>query len=280
MNDTTANHSPHHFPAEDRPESLRIETLQTELKRLQEHFDAELERQKIDALAEFAAGAGHEINNPLAIIAGHAQLLLQEIEHPEQRRQLAVIAAQARRAYEMIADVRFFARPPKPEPSCFDIIADLRQLVDEHRPLMSERQILLNFKTEMDKPLFVRTDRTLLHVATSFLCNNAREALQNGKTQNGGGLVCLTLNRIGARGIEIVIEDNGPGIDASMRPLIFCPYFSGRQAGRGLGFGLPKAWRILQQLGGEIHCTASNHSAPDSGSGTRFVLTLPDVIEV
>ena len=47
----------------------------------------DLEQQKLNALAELAAGTGHEINNPLAIIGGRAQLLLREIEHPERRRQ-------------------------------------------------------------------------------------------------------------------------------------------------------------------------------------------------
>ncbi len=77
-------------------------------------FDAALEAEKLEALAEFAAGAGHEINNPLTVISGRAQLLLRDEKDPERRRTLALIRAQAVRVNEMIADMRLFARPPEP----------------------------------------------------------------------------------------------------------------------------------------------------------------------
>lgn len=241
-----------------------IEKLQQELARLRTRFDEELERQKLDALAEFAAGAGHEINNPLAIIGGHAQMLLGEIEHPEHRRKLAVIAAQVRRAYEMMADIRFFARPPAPEPERFDLVDRLRCLVGEQTPMMEEAGVRLYFEPEVDS-LEIETDPVQLHVVVADLCNNAREILQP-----GGGNVWLRL-RQQRESVIISVDDDGSGVDEATRPLIFCPYYSGRQAGRGLGFGLPKAWRIMQQLGGSI-C----HETPESGIGARFVVELPN----
>jgi len=223
-----------------------------------------LERQKLDALAEFAAGAGHEINNPLAIIGGRAQLLLREIDHPEHRRQLGVIVAQVKRAYEMIADIRFFARPPQPERVIFNLLEELQTLVNEQTPLMSEAGI--TFLAEIDPVVspIVEGDPVLLHVAMSVLCNNAREVLQC-----TGGTVWLSLRRKSAVW-EIIVKDDGPGVAEEVRPLIFDPYYSGRQAGRGLGFGLPKAWRIMQLLGGTIR-----HEQPAHQQGTAFILTLP-----
>ena len=82
------------------------------LAALEDRFRRDLEQEKLAALAEFAAGAGHEINNPLTVIAGRAQLFLREETDPERRRGLALINAQAMRVYEMIADLRLFARPP------------------------------------------------------------------------------------------------------------------------------------------------------------------------
>ena len=225
----------------------------------------ELEQQKLEALAEFAAGAGHEINNPLAIIGGRAQLLLRDIEHPEHRRQLGMIIAQVQRAYEMIADIRFFARPPQPEVVAFNLSAELQTLVAEQMPLMTEAGV--DFHTEIDSTTdsLTETDPVLLHVAAAVLCNNAREAVQLTR-----GTIWLRLCRE-ENAWNIIVKDDGPGISEEIRPLIFDPYYSGRQAGRGLGFGLPKAWRIMQLLGGSIRYEPSNNEP-----GATFVLTLPE----
>jgi signal transduction histidine kinase len=163
----------------------------------------------------------------------------------------------------MIADIRFFARPPQPEPITFNLIEELEKLVAEQMPLMAESGV--TFHAELDPQgdlpddLMVKTDPVLLHVAVNVLCNNAREAVQF-----TGGTVWLSL-RHADNVWEIVVKDDGHGISEEIRPLIFDPYYSGRQAGRGLGFGLPKAWRIMQLLGGSIrHETEST-----------FILTLP-----
>jgi len=224
----------------------------------------DLEQQKLNALAEFAAGAGHEINNPLAIIGGRAQLLLREIEHPEHRRQLGVIVAQVKRAYEMIADIRFFARPPLPELVVFNLCEELQLLVNEQAPLMAEVGVAFHAELDTIDDQMMKSDPVLIHVAVGVLCNNAREAVQL-----TGGNVWIRLYRK-ENVWEISVQDDGPGVSEETRSLIFDPYYSGREAGRGLGFGLPKAWRIMQLLGGTIR-----HEPHAGQSGATFVLTLP-----
>ena len=76
----------------------------------------EFRRAKLEALAEFAAGAGHEINNPAATIVGRVELLLKGETNPERRQALLTIGAQALRIRDMIGDLMLFARPPRPEP--------------------------------------------------------------------------------------------------------------------------------------------------------------------
>ncbi|MDR2641347.1 MAG: HAMP domain-containing histidine kinase [Planctomycetaceae bacterium] len=260
---------------------------------LREYFDLELERQKLDALAEFAAGAGHEINNPLAIISGYAQLLIRETENIEHRHKLALIIAQVKRAYEMIADIRYFARPPIPVTSRFDLVTELRKVVAEQKSKMheidQEIDLEINFKTEV-KSLCVETDQVQLHIAISAICNNARESLLSKRVERRSGEKCgremanrasrkvgdyilICLREVG-NVIEISVEDNGTGISPEMRQLIFCPYFSGRQAGRGLGFGLPKTWRIIQLLGGSIKTETGQKN-----KGAKFIITIPQKIK-
>src|SRR3990172_2542087 len=94
-------------------------------------FEQRLEREKLAALVEFAYGAAHEINNPLAHIAARAQTLLEDEPDPERRRKLAAIRRQAIRAHEMIADLMLFARPPKLALGPADLRQIVRQVVDE-----------------------------------------------------------------------------------------------------------------------------------------------------
>ncbi|MDR1477589.1 MAG: HAMP domain-containing histidine kinase [Planctomycetaceae bacterium] len=247
---------------------------------LRERFEFELERQKLDALAEFAAGAGHEINNPLAIISGHAQLLIREIENVEHQHKLATIIAQVKRAYEMIADIRFFARPPLPIISQFDIVEEINKILEEQKLKLYETNqeinIEINFETNIKPPLYLETDQVQLHIAITAICNNARESLllkniggnQNKNHEGQFGRIVIRLNEVGSK-IKISVDDNGIGISPEIKQLIFCPYFSGRQAGRGLGFGLPKAWKIIQQLQGSIKTKTINQI-------TKFIITIPN----
>ena len=227
---------------------------------LERLFREELEQQKLDALAEFAAGVGHEINNPLAIIGGRVQLLLREISSPEHQKHLASILAQVRRAYEMIADIRLFARPPKPEPADVNVSDVLRNVAMRFSDATSEKSIVWDLHNIADDvQLFA--DTAFLETIFSVLCKNAVEAVGQ------EGQIKLSCESCGD-GVIVQIEDNGPGIPPEHLPLIFSPYFSGRQAGRGLGFGLCKAWRLLGIMGSSIK--AENRTP----NGARFAVTL------
>src|SRR6478735_643901 len=83
---------------------------------------------KLEAMAEFAAGAGHEINNPLATIIGRAQLLLKDESDPQRRQMLISIGAQAYRIRDMIGDTMLFGRPPSPEIANVDLGQAIRHI--------------------------------------------------------------------------------------------------------------------------------------------------------
>jgi signal transduction histidine kinase len=231
------------------------------LAALEQRFDETLQSEKLEALAEFAAGAGHEINNPLTVVAGRAQLLLRDERDPERRRGLALINAQALRAHEMIADMRLFARPPQPVPEPFELTALLKRLIAEMGPAAAEQEILLSLEGEPG-PVEIVADPTQLMVALRAVCQNALEAIGR------SGHVVLSVGRKNDE-IEIRICDDGPGIPWAERPHLFDPFYSARQAGRGLGLGLSKCWRIVANHGGQIRV----ESQP--GHGATFLITLP-----
>jgi signal transduction histidine kinase len=231
------------------------------LRELETNFAAALEREKLEAMAEFAAGAGHEINNPLTVIAGRAQLLLQGETDPERRHALALISAQAMRVYEMIADMMLFARPPKLNVERFDAVELVGSLVADLQPAAARQETVL-VRSGLTAPLEIEADRTQFAVAIRALVQNAFEAL------GSGGHVCVELESTAER-LGICVTDDGPGVSEEERRHIFDPFFSARQAGRGLGLGLSKCWRIVTNHGG----TAEVESEP--GHGARFSVAWP-----
>jgi len=231
------------------------------LEQLEIGFHQALEHEKLEAMAELAAGAGHEINNPLAIVAGRAQLLLKDESDPERRRELATINAQVMRAHEMIADLRLFARPPRPEFQPLDLVALLDRVLGELGPQASERATSLT-RAECPQPLVLEGDPVQLSVAFRALVTNALEAIGH------GGHVAVTVEG-SEEAVAIQVSDDGPGITPDERRHIFDPFFSARQAGRGLGMGLPKCWRIVTNHGGRIDVES------EPGKRTVFTIALP-----
>jgi signal transduction histidine kinase len=230
-----------------------------------EAFEARLEHEKLESLKELAYGASHEINNPLANIAARAQTLLDDEEEPERRRKLTAIHRQAMRAHEMIADLMLFARPPKLVLARCELRQLVLKVVGELRELASETESELVYEFA-GNPLELTADATQLGVAIHAVLLNALEAAGN------GGRVEVSVAITGSRDdtkAEITVSDNGPGISEQVRGHMFDPFFSGREAGRGLGFGLSKCWRIVTDHGGEI-------AVKRSGSGgAEISLLLP-----
>lgn len=245
------------------------EELAEKLARLEEleaSFAAALEREKLAALYQLAYGLSHEFNNPLANISSRAQTLLLDEKDLERRRKLATINAQAFRAHEMIADLMLFAKPPQLDKRAVDLAALLAQLALEMQAAANEQQTELIVSVSTDESFVVQADATHLLEAIKAVVKNALEALgENGRIE-------LTLEKMAQNDdkcVAIVIRDNGPGISPAVRKHLFDPYFSGREAGRGLGLGLSKCWRILDEHGGSVEVSST------AGQGAEFRLILP-----
>ncbi len=224
-------------------------------------FQAALDDAKLTALAEFAAGAGHEMNNPLAVISGRAQLLLRGEADDTRRADLALIKAQATRVHEMIADLMLFARPPAPVKKTTDLCELVRGAIEKLREAAAQKQVQLIAKLP-DAPVVHEVDASQFEVAVRALIENGVNAMK------AAGQVVVEIDQSPAH-VTLTVRDDGAGISPAERELIFDPYYSGRQAGRGLGMGLPKCWKIVQQHGG----TLTAREAP--GGGAEFAITLP-----
>ena len=235
---------------------------------LENQFKETLEQEKLAALGELAYGASHEINNPLANISTRAQTLLRDESDPERRRTLAIINSQAFRANEMIADMMLFARPPKLQHESVNLLTLIDAVLEELAIEAGEQGTELRRVTDEDE-LLLPADPTHLSMALRALCVNSLEAL------GAGGHVDVVADTVndpavdGQNWVRVEVRDTGPGISEEVRRHMFDPFYSGREAGRGLGLGLSKCWRVIEVHGGKIEVRS------EIGKGTTFVVMLP-----
>jgi signal transduction histidine kinase len=249
----------------DSHEILHPRPIPTESAQGEGSFFLELEAAKLAALAEFAAGAGHEINNPLATIVGRVQTLLAGERDPTRRQNLATIAAQAFRIRDMIGDLMVIARPPAPVVERLILNEAVQAIVERFQDAALERSGSLTF--DADTTVFATADPTQLAIVVSELVRNSLGAIapSNGKIR----VSVASALRDGRRCAVLVVADNGRGLSESDRAHLFDPFYSGRDAGRGLGFGLCKCWRIVTNHGGSIDVDST------PGSGATFRVYWP-----
>lgn len=258
---------------------------------LDRDFQFQLQQEKLASLKQLAYGASHEINNPLANIATGAQVMLQDEADPNRRDRLGRIYAQAMAAHEMISDLMLFAHPPTPVKASVSVRLMLKSIFEEAERDGIDLMITLGPIVDC-----VAVDQNQMLVAIGAILKNSTEAIQTRVAISEGNAACeapvpgttksccgdhradsfcpcqgkvaIRVDDAGPQ-IQFQITDNGVGLtDANVRHL-FDPFYSGREAGRGLGFGLSKAWRIIAMHGGQIRACANPY-----GTGTTITFTI------
>ncbi|MDB4766404.1 HAMP domain-containing histidine kinase [bacterium] len=259
------------------PKLLRS-LLRTAVKtaRCESEFKNRLQVEKLAALKQLAYGASHEINNPLANIATGSQALMQSEPDSDRRLRLANIYQQSMAAHEMICDLMLFAHPPTPVMET----VDLRSLVSEivNRSEKQGRKVVATFGPGVTE---AKLDRTQIIVAIEALLRNAFEAIGQMEGDDHQPKVSIRIDIVSAfysnghgnvdgDWLRFFIVDNGPGFDNQQSRHMFDPFYSGREAGRGLGFGLSKVYRIVKLHNGEILADRD-----DRVGETTFLFRLP-----
>jgi signal transduction histidine kinase len=238
-----------------------VEDLRARLTKMPYLEGEMLREQKLTAVAELAAGAGHEINNPLAVISGQAQYLLKSEHDLDRAKSLERIIAQTNRIHTLLRDLMYFARPPQPRYRSIPIAKLIKTAIHQVADLALNRGVTVELD-DLPAKLKLSVDPDLIGTALRCLLQNGVEAAP------ANGWVRIKC-RLQQSRLEIHVEDNGPGVPQQVQENVFDPFFSGRSAGRGVGLGLSKVWRIAQLHGGNV--TLENKL----GQPTRFTLKLP-----
>lgn len=211
-------------------------------------------------LRDFAHAVSHEFKTPLAGIRGAVELLE---DHPDmgeadRNRFLANIGADAARLNQLVSRLLDLARADMAE-MVEGATADLPDVMRRLTDAFSGAGFDVAGEADGTLPSIAAPPAVIETVLTGLI-ENSRQA--------GASRVSLTARKTGTF-IEVVIEDNGPGIPAGDRDRVFEPFFTSRRASGGTGLGLP----IIRSLLQAHHGTILLHRKDDSG--TAFLVTLP-----
>ncbi|TWU19281.1 sensor histidine kinase [Allorhodopirellula heiligendammensis] len=213
-----------------------------------EMFAVAVETAKRELAHSLAYGLSHEINNPLANISTRAQALQTRVT-AELSDSVQRIVDQTSRAHAMIADLMFYANPTPIQPSEFDLRERVELVISSLAEIAERLGVDIQLAGAVDgAPMSVTGDAEMIGEAIAALVRNSIEAI------GIDGTIRIDVTQDRAQ-VQISVADSGPGISANAAKMAMSPYYSGREAGRGLGLGLCRADRIVRLHGGSLQLT-------------------------
>lgn len=227
---------------------------------------AAFQNEKLSALGELLAGVAHELNNPLSIISGYAQVLAEQIDDAEQADQIGRIASAAERSAKIVKTFLAMARqkPVRMEP--IDIAEVVEGALDVAAYGLRSSGALIIVRCPPEIPMVSADPDQLIQVLSNLIVN-AEHALAN-KVQ---GATLRIEAKAQGDSVHLRVSDNGEGMTKDVIARIFEPFFTTKDVGIGTGFGLSFCHRIIDAHGGAL----SVESQP--GEGSCFTIALPAV---
>jgi len=246
-----------------------------EREKLQAQF---IQSQKLESVGRLAGGIAHDFNNMLAVIAGHAEMMLMDPAlTPIQRNHLKAIQSASQRSADMTRQLLTFARRQSAAPQKLDLNKTIRQLLEFLRKSVGEN-IRIEWIPGPDL-WTVNIDPIQIDQLLAQLCMNARDAMPS-----GGRMMISTRNErveelrsanasrvINGEFVVLTISDNGPGISNDVISRLYEPFTTTKPVGQGPGLGLATVYGIVQQNDGAIDIES------DAMSGSTFRVYLPRV---
>jgi signal transduction histidine kinase len=226
-------------------------------------FQAQMiQTEKLVSLGQLAAGAAHEINNPLTGILGYSELLADDPTIGDRQRVVAdKIRQLARRIKTLVTSLLSFARRVPAEKSHLDLNQVLMSALHLSNLDLRGKRIEIETFADMELPP-VRGDANQILQVFFNLMDNAVDALE----EVGGGKLMIRTSHDDEK-VTIEFSDSGPGIKHPHQ--VFDPFFTTKPVGKGTGLGLSICYGIVQEHGGRIECFNRTEG------GATFVVELP-----
>jgi PAS domain S-box-containing protein len=238
---------------------LREVTDRTELEQQLRHA------QKLATVGQMVCGIAHELCNPLAVVNGYAEILLERPNlDPEVGAQLKKVKHEATRASKLVKNFLSYShqKPVRREPMSLNEAVDRALEISSLQLRDVCAETILHFDADLPKAI---ADADQVQQIIVNLIHNSLQAMHDCKRAPRLTFTTLALDEK----IVLKIEDNGPGIPKHLAARIFEPFFTTKPAGVGTGLGLSIAHNIMSEHKGRIYYK------PAAGGGAGFVLEFP-----
>ena len=223
--------------------------------------------EKLASLGSLSAGVAHEMNNPIAVILGFTELLLERYQEDSKEYEiLKTIERQGNSCKRIIENLLAFARIPQKTTTETNIADDIQKVVNVVMNTLLTRKVDLKTEIKEDLPR-VRGDGQQLEQVFMNIINNAMAAMDD------GGVLTISAHCSNDM-VDISFTDTGPGIHPENMDKIFEPFFTTKKVGEGTGLGLSVSYGILKKFGGNIR-VKSQTRAEGEEPGTTFTVELP-----
>jgi PAS domain S-box-containing protein len=225
-----------------------------------------LQTEKLAAMGSLLAGVAHELNNPLSVILGQAELLRRSAGSGPLAQKADQIAQAAGRCASIVGNFLALARQRPPERRRVVLNEVVREVLDiVTYPLrMDGVDVVLDLDAGL--PVVVG-DPHQLHQVVLNLITNAQDAMRG--VEGPRMMVVATSFDAAGKHVRLEVSDTGPGIPADVRARLFEPFFTTKPPGQGTGLGLSLCQGIVENHGGRIHAES------EEGKGALFRVELP-----
>ena len=221
--------------------------------------------ERLSAVGELVSGVAHELNNPLTVIRGYAQLLQGREEARWASRELGAITEHAERAACIVRGLLTFAREHPPAYQEVDLNAVLQSVLDMRGRQLVTSGIRVVLELAPDLPRIWGDPYQLQQVFLNVLLNAEQALAETGR----GGEVRLRTTLEADGSVLAIVQDDGPGIRADIADQIFDPFFTTKGDHQGTGLGLSICYGIVNAHGGRIWAESTE------GHGATFYVSLP-----
>jgi len=224
--------------------------------------------EKLSALGQLVAGVAHELNNPLAVVMGYAQILSRCVTLDEKvRKDLLKILHESERAAKIVRNLLTFARPREPHLAVVDVNRLVSEVLETREIQVQSASVQVLRRLAPDLPA-TKADADQIEQVLANLVTNAVQALDK---HLGKRVIEVTTEKRDDK-IRIAVADSGPGIPLQILDRIFDPFFTTKGPGKGTGLGLSICYSIMEEHKGKIWVES------EAGKGARFIAELPIVI--